>query len=100
MTPTNCWEYKNCGREPGGVKSDELGVCPAASETRIDGINSGINGGRACWPLAGTLCGGKVQGSFATKLGNCMKCDFYQLVLQEEGASIKSSKYILNELNS
>ena len=24
-----------------------------------------------------TLCGGKVQGSFAMKLANCMKCDYY-----------------------
>ncbi|MGO8782449.1 MAG: hypothetical protein ACLPRH_12610 [Syntrophobacteraceae bacterium] len=28
--------------------------------------------------MAGTLCGGKVQGSFAMKLANCMKCEFYQ----------------------
>ena len=28
------------------------------------------------WPAL--LCGGKVQGSFAMKVANCMKCDFYQ----------------------
>ena len=28
--------------------------------------------------VAGTLCGGKVQGTFALKLGNCQKCDFYK----------------------
>jgi hypothetical protein len=26
----NCWEVKKCGREPGGVKVKELGVCPAS----------------------------------------------------------------------
>ena len=67
----NCWEFKRCGREPGGMNSRELGVCPAASETRVDGANGGHNGGRACWAVAGTLCGGKVQGTYAMKMGTC-----------------------------
>jgi len=25
----NCWEFKKCGRQPGGPKVAELGVCPA-----------------------------------------------------------------------
>jgi len=24
----NCWEFKKCGREPGGEKASELGICP------------------------------------------------------------------------
>jgi hypothetical protein len=94
----NCWEFKKCGREPGGAKSHELGVCPAASETRLQGTNAGKNGGRACWALAGTLCGGKVQGTFAAKLTNCMACDFYQAVAKEEGANCQSAKEILAKL--
>ena len=94
----NCWEYKKCGRETNGVKTKELGVCPAAIEARVDGTNSGKNGGRACWALAGTLCGGKVQGEFASKLVNCMSCDFYQLVGKEEGANHESSKSIIAKL--
>ena len=62
----NCWEYKKCGREAGGKNAGELGVCPAYPDQ-----------GRHCARVAGTLCGGKVQGIFATKLVNCMKCDFY-----------------------
>lgn len=62
----NCWEFKNCGREAGGAKARELGVCPAYP-------NQGTN----CARIAGTLCGGKVQGTFAMKVANCMKCDFY-----------------------
>jgi hypothetical protein len=62
----NCWEFKKCGREAGGLKTKELGACPAYP-----------NDGRRCARVAGTLCGGKVQGSFAMKVVNCMKCDFY-----------------------
>jgi len=98
MKKQNCWEYKKCGREPNGLKAVELGVCPASTEKRTDGINSGLNGGRACWALTGTLCGGVVQGSFASKLGNCMKCEFYQLVGAEEGPNHQSARDILKLL--
>ena len=64
----NCWEFKNCGREKGGAKEKEMGVCP--SYTR--------NAGEACWLVAGTFCGGEVQGDVAAKEGNCMRCDFYK----------------------
>jgi hypothetical protein len=95
MAKQNCWEFKKCGREPGGLKVAELGVCPAAQETKANGINAGKNGGRACWALAGTFCGGKVQGSFAEKLSNCMQCPFYAAVKTEEGSSYKKSGDIL-----
>ena len=74
--PLNCWEFKKCGREPGGAKAEELGVCQAAIESRVDEVNRGKNGGRSCWAVTGTLCGGEVQGTFAAKLGNCLMCDF------------------------
>jgi hypothetical protein len=35
--------------------------------------------------VAGTFCGGKVQGSFAEKEITCMACDFYKRVKEEEG---------------
>ncbi len=98
MSKQNCWEFKKCAREPGGAKVKELGICPAAIEEKVDGTNSGKNGGRACWALTGTLCGGKVQGIFAVKLKNCMDCDFYKLVGSEEGAEHESSKSILAKL--
>ena len=72
----NCWEYKKCGRQPGGPRAMELGVCPAATDTKADGMNGGCNGGRMCWALTGTMCGGQVQGTFAQKLTNCMDCEF------------------------
>lgn len=98
MAKQNCWEFKKCGREPGGAKVAELGICSAAKETRVDGTNGGKNGGRACWPISGTLCGGKAQGTFAAKLGNCMKCEFYILVGEEEGVNHESARYILAKL--
>ena len=66
MSAVNCWEFKKCGRQPGGAKTQELGECPASTNVKADGMNSGKNGGRSCWAIAGTLCGGKVQGSFVS----------------------------------
>lgn len=54
----NCWEKKNC---------DKLD-CPARSETKLDGIHGGKNGGRACWVIAGTKCKDAPQGKFAKEL--------------------------------
>jgi len=63
----NCWEFKKCGRERGGAKAAELGVCAAYPDH-----------GTHCARVTGTLCGGKVQGTFAVKLTNCMECEFYK----------------------
>ena len=81
----NCWEFKKCGREPGGATVEELGECPAASENRLDGQNRGKQGGRMCWIVKSTLCGNRLQGDFYSKLGNCMKCAFLKEVCKEEG---------------
>ena len=97
---TNCWEYKKCGRELDGSNAAELGVCPSATEDRVDGLNSGKNGGRTCWAVTGTLCGGQIQGTFAQKLTNCMSCEFYQLVKEEEGSGYVYSKKILPVLSA
>ena len=80
----NCWEFKKCGRQPGGSKASELGTCPAATDKSCSGINGGKNGGRMCWAVTGTLCGGKVQGSFAQKRLSCTSCLFFAKVKEEE----------------
>lgn len=64
----NCWESLKCGREKGGKKVEELGVCPAYT----------LNAGQACWLVAGTFCQGQVQGTTAQKSSSCMSCKFYQ----------------------
>ena len=90
----NCWEHKKCGREPGGGNVDELGTCPAATDTSFDQINSGTCGGRFCWGVAGTFCGGEVQGTFAEKRDSCLDCDFYSRVRAEEGTANLRTKFL------
>jgi hypothetical protein len=91
----NCWEFKNCGRQPGGPLAKDGRACVASVEKRTDGVNSGKNGGRACWAIAGTECGGKPQGAFAQKLETCQSCLFYLLVMEEEYPNYASTKRIL-----
>lgn len=62
----NCWEFKKCGR-------DKTNDCPAYPK-----------GGRVCYLVAGTMCGGKVQGTYAIKIDNCRSCDFYKGVVIEK----------------
>ena len=87
MGKLNCWEHKKCGRQPGGQKARELGICPVTTYQNLDGAHGGKNGGRACWAVAGSLCGGKVQGTYAQKLANCWRCDFMVAVKQDEEAA-------------
>jgi two-component system, cell cycle sensor histidine kinase and response regulator CckA len=63
----NCWEFKKCGREKGGVNERDLGACPSWPDN-----------GTNCARVGGTLCGGEVQGSFAKKFDDCLMCDFYR----------------------
>lgn len=57
-----CWEFMQCGRD-----KDNSVKCPAYPHF-----------GRACWAVAGTLCTGKIQGTFAQKIDDCRKCAFFQ----------------------
>jgi hypothetical protein len=85
MIRQNCWEVMKCGREPGGKNVEQLGVCPAALANQYDGVNKGRYGGRICWVVAGTLCVGKVQGTYAKKMKACLQCRFLKQVNEEEG---------------
>lgn len=95
----NCWEFKKCGRQPGGEHVHDLGVCPATEEKRLDGVHEGKNAGRACWVMAGTLCKGEVQGTFAQKYKNCEICDFYKLVKHEEFPRFTLSAVLMRKLS-
>jgi hypothetical protein len=95
MKKLNCWEFKNCGRQLGGEKALELGLCPAIVELSLDGVHDGEFGGRACWVLAGTVCKGTIQGNFAEKHEECAKCDFYEYVKQQEKADFLSIATLL-----
>ena len=78
----NCWEAKNCGREPNGENVPLYGVCPVSTYTTLDGIHGGKNGGRCCWAVM----------PFSTDMTNenlccsggileCHECDFYRSVI-------------------
>ncbi len=95
----NCWDFKECGRQPGGHAIPELGTCPVALESRAEGINDGINGGRSCWAIAGSLCDGKVQGNFAKKLMDCGSCSFAHKVMQEQGTEFVNATNIISRLS-
>ena len=90
----NCWEYMQCQRQPGGEKVAESGECPAAIDDSFDGINYGKNAGRICWAVAGTCCGGEVQGTFAEKRSSCTECAFYRLVQEQEATSDSNRKFL------
>lgn len=83
---SNCWETMNCGRQPGGIQIDELGVCPVATALMHHGKNRGSFAGRYCWKVVGTFCEGKAQGEFAVKMRDCAACKFFQQVKSEEGS--------------
>lgn len=87
--PLNCWEFKKCGREVGGVRAEQLGVCPVATATEFSGTNRGKNAGRYCWRVAGTFCEGKVEGLFAAGLMSCALCNFYKLVQDTERGNLQ-----------
>ncbi len=94
----NCWEYKKCGRESDGKNASEFGICPVTEASKGTGIHQGINGGRCCWVVAGSLCKGELQGTYAQKYKNCHKCDFYQLVKQEEQPLFEVTLSVLKKI--
>jgi len=89
MPKANCWEIMGCGRQVGGHRVAELGVCPATTCATCAGANGGVQGGRLCWAVAGTLCGGEVQGSFAAKSASCTACEVFKRVQAEEGPAFQ-----------
>lgn len=71
----NCWEIKKCERQRGRKKMNELGECIASKEGM----------GHSCWAVAGTLCGGKIQGTIAQKIVYCTSCEVYQIYNRSKG---------------
>ena len=95
----NCWEYTNCGREFGGEKANELGVCQASIELFVDGINNGKNAGRFCWEISGTGNGNEVNGTYAKKLLSCRSCGFFKTVKEQESVQFHSANPKVSQEN-
>lgn len=85
MSKINCWEYKKCGRQPGGHKAVEIGICPAAYDIAADGANGGKNGGRICWSIVGNINNDSPHQLLNRRNCNCFDCDFFYKVSNEEG---------------
>ena len=94
----NCWDLEKCGLEPQGKNTAERGVCPAAVEERADGVHQGVNAGRCCWVVSGTLCRGETQGSYTEKIEACQQCNFYKTVKQEEKYTFKVFSVITHQM--
>ncbi|WLE96133.1 MAG: hypothetical protein QTN59_15780 [Candidatus Electrothrix communis] len=79
----NCWEVKNCGREPNGRNISLYGVCRVATETNLNGIHNGKNGGRCCWvaiPIPEHHNKANKSGCCSGGLYECIKCNFYKML--------------------
>ncbi len=62
MKPTPCWEYMKCGKEE---------ECPAYPDHGFE-----------CWTVEGTVCRGRRQGDYDTKIGSCrIACRYYEGVM-------------------
>jgi len=94
----NCWEYMRCGREPGGIHAEQLGICSASINERFESVHGGKKAGRTCWVVSGTFGKKNVECSFARKYKNCGICDFYKMVLTEEGEYVWPATYLLGIL--
>ena len=88
---SNCWEIKDCGREPNGRNVSLYGVCPVSVEFSLDGIHNGKNGGRCCWALAPGISKGNsnVVISCYEKALVCRSCNFYNLVKKTTALAVK-----------
>ena len=90
----NCWEFTQCGKEPGGANVDESGPCPAALEAGLDGVNGGENAGRLCWAVDGTLCHNHSPAPGEDKIASCIACPFFQKVQESEDAGDLRTKFL------
>jgi len=86
---SNCWDITQCGREPGGKLATQLGVCAVSTDKYFDGTNGGVNAGRCCWRVAGTLFGGRANCMKLEEVGSCQNCIVYSTVLSEEGRRLR-----------
>lgn len=83
MNHIKCWEYRKCGRQLGGENVAEFGYCPAALAPDDN-----------CWLVAGTMCSGTIEGSYAQKIDTCIICGYYSK-MQEYNAKRPRTRFFL-----
>ncbi|UCG78893.1 MAG: hypothetical protein JSV21_03430 [Nitrospirota bacterium] len=94
----NCWEFHECCKEIGCIDNESKQICPATTEERLNGVHGGVNAGRACWVVVGTLCFSERQDNYKHKSKICSTCAFYEMVKNEEGNSRFIPAIFLQEL--
>jgi hypothetical protein len=94
----NCWDFHKCGRDIENKRVDGSSICPALLETGLNGIHGGKNGGRVCWIIPGTLCGGWTQRKLVPKYVLCRLCNFKKTVFKDERPDSILSDRFLNML--
>ncbi len=65
-----CWQTLNCGHRG----------CPVYSKKHI-----------RCWQIAGTHCGGLIQGHFAKKFNDCKECRVYKQSVTDPAFEIQET---------
>jgi len=81
-----CWETMNCRSTDCTLHSNGFDKKPVR-----------------CWQIAGTYCGGKPQGSFVQKYGDCRKCKVFNdscpTIVEEIGEHFNNMFFLLNKQN-
>ncbi len=83
----NCWQFKNCGREKGGILATILGECPVPTAMKFDGLNDGVGAGRACWMVPDAAC--RKDAVRYHRANSCHDCEFYRRVIFEEEENVR-----------
>jgi hypothetical protein len=68
----------DCGREPNGKNVSQYGVCQVATETTLNGVHNGKNGGRCCWIIVEYAASNSEYPFCTGKAAECVTCDFYK----------------------
>jgi len=79
----NCWEFRNCGLESGGVLSRVYGECTVPKVMKNDGVNGGVGAGRTCWSVVNS-CNSGCRPAGRKRRKSCLECEFHLRVISEE----------------
>lgn len=60
---SHCWDIRGCSETNCPAYKNECG---------------------RCWLIAGTMCGGQIQGKFVEKYGSCTECEVYNQAIGED----------------
>ncbi|MBF0454554.1 MAG: hypothetical protein HQL72_07010 [Magnetococcales bacterium] len=93
MLQKNCWQFKGCGFGPDSERCRGGDSCPAATLRSADGFLGGANGGRCCYFIAGTLCGGSKSLSLEEKQQQCIGCSFFGTLVAKHGKAFTQHNY-------